>query len=738
MDEDIFKNNHFNKISRNGVLENEKHSLIKKFGFMSSYMSTSVQSKTKSFIENKSINEDNELLSKKKYKNRILIKKNNSTSKTLILKKKAIKRIKPLNKGDFPLKKCSNIFSYAQKMNFQTIKEKNNKIRVVPKDESYLKKKNLSQKSNSNNTTIIENNNKINNRIKSIVFNQSCDIQKKKKKIESYENSRNNNNKLKYKFLFSKIQLKKNKNFIRENKKYNFDSNTMTIRSDSNSVSTKKEKFSILNHENIYFNNDLPNENETENYYIINNKYSSENFYDKYNIKNYKIVEPCKTFNLVEESNENFYQFDQDISEKRSNDNNNDKNSNLISNNMYNNNFGYMKKESEINDLNYLKNNYLFNKLSNLLKNTNLYSISPRNDLNEINRIKNIEPYEKNFKLISDIQKDNEKFPLININSFINLNDSSLFRLMGFIYDYYSILMKTNSLIAAKIKNSFNNIFSKPIQDFSNIYSSFLKVINYYFENSKLIINKKNVYTFNLVIICKIITKEINKSYDISYNYISNNKEYDNLWKIDIIKKKEIKLWLHTELFKVNNYQQRFTYSSQISKFSYGDEIKLEINIFNQKTQLNPDSIQWLPPVITDIETNTFEANKFVSSMKFDPLRCCEIEIQTLIWEEVSIKNNDIKLIKDFIKIFEKNFIVEEIFKYSSKEIFYKIKTVTNKKGIFSKNKFLTFDLNIIDYKEPLKNEIQPIYLMNSNYFTKKLDIRIGTIIIFYITDIKN
>jgi hypothetical protein len=738
MDEDIFKNNHFNKISRNGVLENEKHSLIKKFGFMSSYMSTSVQSKTKSFIENKSINEDNELLSKKKYKNRILIKKNNSTSKTLILKKKAIKRIKPLNKGDFPLKKCSNIFSYAQKMNFQTIKEKNNKIRVVPKDESYLKKKNLSQKSNSNNTTIIENNNKINNRIKSIVFNQSCDIQKKKKKIESYENSRNNNNKLKYKFLFSKIQLKKNKNFIRENKKYNFDSNTMTIRSDSNSVSTKKEKFSILNHENIYFNNDLPNENETENYYIINNKYSSENFYDKYNIKNYKIVEPCKTFNLVEESNENFYQFDQDISEKRSNDNNNDQNSNLISNNMHNNNFGYIKKESEIYDLSYLKNNYLFNKLSNLLKNTNLYSISPRNDLNEIDKIKNIEPYEKNFKLISDIQKDNEKFPLININSFINLNDSSLFRLMGFIYDYYSILMKTNSLIAAKIKNSFNNIFSKPIQDFSNIYSSFLKVINYYFENSKLIINKKNVYTFNLVIICKIITKEINKSYDISYNYISNNKEYDNLWKIDIIKKKEIKLWLHTELFKVNNYQQRFTYSSQISKFSYGDEIKLEINIFNQRTQLNPDSIQWLPPVITDIETNTFEANKFVSSMKFDPLRCCEIEIQTLIWEEVSIKNNDIKLIKDFIKIFEKNFIVEEIFKYSSKEIFYKIKTVTNKKGIFSKNKFLTFDLNIIDYKEPLKNEIQPIYLMNSNYFTKKLDIRIGTIIIFYITDIKN
>ena len=81
---------------------------------------------------------------------------------------------------------------------------------------------------------------------------------------------------------------------------------------------------------------------------------------------------------------------------------------------------------------------------------------------------------------------------------------------------------------------------------------------------------------------------------------------------------------------------------------------------------------------------------------------------------------------------------MEQIFRYSSKQIFYKIKTVTNKKGIFSKNKFLSFDLNIIDYKEPLKNEVQPIYLMNSNFYTKKLDIRIDTIIFFYITDIRN
>ena len=737
MNVDIFKNNRFNKISRNGIIENDKHSIIKKFGFLSSFMSTSVQSKTKSFIEENK-NTYNEISYKKN--NKIVIKKNNSESKALILKRKTIKKIKPISKEDFSIKKCQNIFSYAQKMNFKTDNMKK-KIHIISKDLSnpICLKKNLSQHNNLNNTNTLENNNKIKNRIRSIIFTQSGFINNKnRKKIESYENNRNKNYKLKYKFLFNKIKIKENNNY-----KNNLDSNTITIQSDANSVSTKKEKFSIFNNDQIFddniFNIDSKNEinnnneNDIENYYIINNKYSSENFSDKYNIKKYNIVEPCKTFNLVEESNENFCQFDQDISEKRSNDNNNEKNSNLINNNIHNNNIGiFPKKENEIYNINFFK------KYSNLLKNTDSCNISPRNDLNELSKIKNNEPYEKNYKLISDIQNENEKFPILNINSFINLKDDSLFRLMGFIYDYYSILIKTNSLISSKIKNCFHNIFCPIINNFSKEYSSFLKVINYYFENTKLIINKKPVNTFNLIIICRVITKDVNKSYDISYNYISNNKEYDNLWKIDILKKSKIKLWLHTELFKINNCPKKFTYSSQISSFSFGDEIKFEINIFNQKNQLNPNSIQWLPPVITQIENNIFEANKFISNSKFDPLRCCEIEIQTLIWEEISINNNNNILIKEFLKIFEKNFIVEEFYKYTSKHIFYKIKMIANKKGIFYKNKFLFFDLNIIDYEEPLKNEIQPIYLMNSNYYTKKLDVRVGTIIFFYITEINS
>ena len=62
---------------------------------------------------------------------------------------------------------------------------------------------------------------------------------------------------------------------------------------------------------------------------------------------------------------------------------------------------------------------------------------------------------------------------------------------------------------------------------------------------------------------------------------------------------------------------------------------------------------------------------------------------------------------------------------------------IAEKEGIIRQNKFSTFDINVINYKEPLKNEIQCIYLMNSNYYTNKMDIRKGTKVTFYIVDMK-
>ena len=761
MNNDIFKNNRFNKISRNGIMENDKFGIIKKFGFMSSFMSTSLQSKTKSFVESKKNINTNELSNKKNTTNKSFINRiNKSSSKPIILKTKSIKKINPIMKEDFPIRKCQNIFSYTQKMNFKASKKKN-KTENISNDffNSYYIK-NSPKKKNSNDILDINDENKNRTRIKSIIFNKSVIIKNKnRKKIASYEKILNENYKLKYKFLFGKEKANNNINVndIKNIKSNNYDSNnsnTMTLVSDQNSASTKKEKFKIFRDEQTFKNSNEnnmldfdsqdknKNNKEIENYYIINDKLSSEIFSDKYYKNNLNVIEPCKNFNLVEDGypiDENICRLDEDISEKRSDENNLDKNSNLINNMNINNFVLFNNKDNEVYDKPNIRNNYLLTKLTNLLKNNDSCNISPRNDLNEISKINNDKQLnEKKYKFISDIQKYTEKLPILNIKNFLNLKDYGLFTLMGFIYNYSSNLIRANSAFLSKIKNSFCNIFSDTIKNFSNTYSSFLKVINYYFENRKLKINKKYLYAFNLVIICKVITKQTNKSYDISYNYISNDKEYDNLWKIDILKKSNIKIWLHTELYKINNRWKTFTYSSQISSFCYGDEIKFEINIFNQKQQLNPYSIKWLPPEITDIENDNFEANKFISSSAFDPLRCNEIEIQTLVWKEIPITDNKNDLLNEFFKIFERNFIIKKIDTYTSKHVFYKIKTVANKKGIFLKNKYLFFDLNIIDYDEPLKNEVQSIYLMNSNYYNKKMDIRLGTVVFFYITDFQS
>ena len=60
-----------------------------------------------------------------------------------------------------------------------------------------------------------------------------------------------------------------------------------------------------------------------------------------------------------------------------------------------------------------------------------------------------------------------------------------------------------------------------------------------------------------------------------------------------------------------------------------------------------------------------------------------------------------------------------------------------NKIGLLKQNKFSSFDINIIDSKSNIKNEIQCIFLMNSNYNNKVMDIRLGTDVTLYIIDMK-
>ena len=364
-----------------------------------------------------------------------------------------------------------------------------------------------------------------------------------------------------------------------------------------------------------------------------------------------------------------------------------------------------------------------------------IYNVSPR-FLNEVSLNKvHILP-NKSFAFINEIEQENKKFPVINIKKILNLNEKCIYNLLRFTYDNYSSIISVHKLVKNKINNSLKKIFQKIIEDFKFKYSKFLKVIDFSFNQQKIPIKNKESQILNMEIKCQIITKEVKKSYEIGCNYISDKKKYDYIWKFDVQNKNDIKLWLCTELDKINNSYKKFTYTSQVTSFSYLDEIILQLNIFSKGNIIEPGSIEWTDPIESYAITGVYENSEFISSIPFDQLRACEVETQILFWKK-TLPDDDGGIINDFKKIFEKYFKIKEIYFDKSKFYFFKIVMEANKIGLLKQNKFSSFDINIIDSKSNTKNAIQCIFLMNSNYNNKIMDIRLGTGVTLYIIDMK-
>ena len=378
-----------------------------------------------------------------------------------------------------------------------------------------------------------------------------------------------------------------------------------------------------------------------------------------------------------------------------------------------------------------LDKNYI---LSKFIKQP-IYDISSRY-LNEENiNLKHILPSKK-FLFISDIEEEIKKMPIINFKKILNLSDKSLYNLLSFSYDNYSSIISINNLVKNKVVKSLKAIFLHAINDFKHKYERFLKVIDYNFIQKNFTLNHKKNNLLNLEIKCEIITEEINKSYEIGCNYISNDKNYDYLWKLDIKNKKDINIWICTELNKINNTSKNFTYTSQVSSFCYGDMINLQFNIFSEGNIINPISIEWTEPAISLVPGGVFEKSKYISPYSFDQIRACEVETQILFWKNI-LPENDGGIVNEVKKIYGKFFDIQNIRYDVSKFYFFKVEMKANKIGCLKSNKFSKFDINIIDYNENAENEIQCIYLMNSYYYSQKMDIRIGTKVILYIVDMK-
>ena len=406
-----------------------------------------------------------------------------------------------------------------------------------------------------------------------------------------------------------------------------------------------------------------------------------------------------------------------------------------------NKNYFYENKIININNNNNFNNNHKNEKyMFKFVSRNNIYDISSRDIKEEKSLMKFFyKEKEADYLFISEIEKKNKNIANLNIKKFINLSDKSIYNILSFRPEIYSELINSNKLIKKRINLCLENIYQPAINDFKIKYKNLLSIIKYTFIQKKInSFNSDNNYILDLILQCKIITKKIKLSIEISCNYFSNKEKYDYVWIFDIQKKSSIKKWISSEINTSRNFQknQAISYSSQISPFSYEDEIQIPINIFNIKNGVNPYSLEWCEPIISYIEPEIYEKTKFINKINFDPLRACEVEMQILYWSlNLSEKQNI--LVNEVKKFFENFFLIKNIWANSCKYDFYKLEMTPIKKGLLSKNKFCSFDICIVDEDAPTKNEIQCIYFLNTNSFSNKMDIKLGSDLILYIIDMK-
>ena len=341
------------------------------------------------------------------------------------------------------------------------------------------------------------------------------------------------------------------------------------------------------------------------------------------------------------------------------------------------------------------------------------------------------------YLFISEIEKKNSKIVNLNLKKFLNLENKCLYNILSFTPGTYLELINCNSYIKSKITNCLNNIFSSSINDFQYKYKNILEIIKSKFVQNKIkSYNSSNDYILDLILNCRIISKDIKKSVEIGCNYYSNKEKYDYVWVFDLQKKEKIKIWITSEINTMKNSKKAISYTSQVSSFSYLDEIQIQINIFNIKNIVNPPNLEWFEPIISSAEPDIYEKTKYVNSISYDPIRASEVEMQILYWSNIIDEKHRI-IIDEIKEIFGGFFEIKNIGFHSSKYDFYKIVLIPSKIGVLLKNKFCRFNINIVDKNMPIKNEIQCIYFLNTNSYRKKIEINLGSNLIFYIIDMK-
>lgn len=386
---------------------------------------------------------------------------------------------------------------------------------------------------------------------------------------------------------------------------------------------------------------------------------------------------------------------------------------------------------------------------------------------------------EDEIKLITDIKEEDKHREFLSAKKFLSISDKACFTIIHMLLDQYTETAKAHNIIASKFQLTLINLLNNSIEQFKDSYKDVLEIQEYYFKAGVFTKNKisRNLPILDLVIRSKIVdymgflgktktNKNIGFSlaYKISKNKNSKNNKKINLninksnlfnisnnvliedalltWKFDIRSKSQLNTWFASEAEEYKQTVNRFCYSQPIKSFIVNDIIEININILSTNGAILPESLLWLNLIIAEIDDYCFlDFHKGIKKnlVDFDYSRFCELENYVHIWKNssnLSIVSNTYKSISAFLRYFKDCFDINDVYYDCLKFYIFKIEMTAIKKGFIKKNKYSNSCIEVIDKNESISNEIQCIGLLNIGHIQKRVQVRIGNVIWFYIIDI--
>ena len=327
--------------------------------------------------------------------------------------------------------------------------------------------------------------------------------------------------------------------------------------------------------------------------------------------------------------------------------------------------------------------------------------------------------------------------------SLSSISALSIFHLLYFVYENYTNIINSQSIFSNKILQSLNTIFNYVISAFKYQYEPNIELIEYHFRSSQFKKGRFIFPLFDVVIKCKINNLKDNHCYTLSYSFTqlekhNKKKEYVHSLMFDYNPDNNY-IWAISELSEYKGNPRRVCYMQPVLSFESGDFILFHINIFSVEGKIDPYTIKWFPLQDKSIEKHElYQKDIYQKKLKtnsiIDNIRICEIENLVHVWKNIEVltEKNIINMIMemytDCFKVLEISYDIVQMF-------IYKFKMKAYKEGTVTRNKYMSFDIEVVNCESQIENEVQWLGMLNACQSKNKMMIKIGSYINLYIMD---